>query len=286
MEFLNSFEVSSIMPALLNILGAIVLLILTFIIAGWARRASRRGMERSQLDPALTRFFASIVRYTVIVLGVLAVLGIFGISVASFAAILAAMGFAVGLALQGTLSHFAAGIMLLLFRPFTIDDVVSVAGVKGKVIEIGLVTTLFDTFDNRRIIVPNGTIYGSTIENLTHHDLRRVDVNVGTDYDAALDETRAVLESVASSIEGGVEEPSPRVYLSELGGSSINWAVRVWARTADYWDVRERMTYQIKSALDDHKIGIPYPQMDIHLDELKTETGSNGDPVPETDTET
>jgi small conductance mechanosensitive channel len=150
-----------------------------------------------------------------------------------------------------------------------------VAGIKGKVVEIGLFTTLFDTPDNRRIIVPNGEIFGSTIENISHHDTRRVDVAVGTDYDAELSVTRKVLEEVANSIEGGRTDPAPQVYLSELGGSSINWSVRVWAATGDYWGVRERLTNQVKDALDAQGIGIPYPQMDVHLDSPLSSNGAD-----------
>jgi small conductance mechanosensitive channel len=271
------FNVSGALGSfLLNVLGAIVLLIVTFVVAGWAQRATRTVVERSELDPTLAAFFSSLARYAVLVLGGLAVLGLFGISVASFAAILAALGFAVGLALQGTLSHFAAGVMLLLFRPFTVGDKVSAAGVSGKVVEVGLFTTLFDTADNRRIIVPNGAIFGDTIENETHHDTRRVDVSVGTDYDADLTATRAALTEVASSVEGGLSDPAPQVYLAELGASSIDWSVRVWAPTGDYWAVRERLAKQIKEALDARGIGIPYPQMDVHLDQLAP---SDGEPA-------
>ena len=257
----------------LNIMGAIVLLVVTFVVAGWAQRATRTVVERSELDPTLAAFFSSLARYTVLVLGGLTVLGLFGISVASFAAILAALGFAVGLALQGTLSHFAAGVMLLLFRPFTVGDKVSAAGISGKVVEVGLFTTLFDTPDNRRIIVPNGAIFGATIENETHHDTRRVDVSVGTDYDADLSATRSALTEVASAVEGGLSDPAPQVYLVELGASSIDWSVRVWAQTSDYWTVRERLTNQIKGALDARGIGIPYPQMDVHVDQLVPSDG-------------
>jgi small conductance mechanosensitive channel len=273
MDFSLSLE--SLMPLLLNAAGALLLLILTFIVAGWAKRATRAGVERANLDPTLSRFFGSLARYTVLILGGLAILGIFGVSVASFAAILAAAGFAMGLALQGTLSHFAAGIMLLLFRPFGVGDKVSAADITGKVVEIGLFTTLFDTSDNLRIIVPNSAIFGSTIENHTHHDTRRVDVAVGTDYEADLQTTRSILEEVAASVEGGMTDPAPQVYLSELGASSIDWAVRVWSQTPEYWDVRERLTTQLKEALDAQDIGIPYPQMDVHLD---TFAPSNGEP--------
>jgi Small-conductance mechanosensitive channel len=268
MQMLENFDYSSLVPLLLDVAGAIVLLIITFVVAGWAKRATRRSMERSELDTTLRRFFSSLARYAVLILGGLAVLGVFGISVASFAAVLAAAGFAVGMALQGTLAHFASGIMLLIFRPFTAGDKVSAAGVTGTVVEIGLFTTLFDTVDNRRLIVPNGAIYGSTIENITHHDTRRVDIGVGTEYDADLGAVRSVLEQTAASIDGGLSDPAPQVYLSELGGSSINWSVRVWAKTSDYWEVKERLTHAVKQALDEHGIGMPYPQMDVHLDNV------------------
>jgi small conductance mechanosensitive channel len=266
MNVLETFELTRLIPFALDVLGALVLLVITLWAARWAHRVTGRSMERSGLDATLTRFTAKLARYAVLILGGLAVLSLFGISVASFAAILAAGAFAVGLALQGTLSNFAAGAMLLVFRPFKVGDVVSVAGITGKVVEIELFTTQFDTPDNRRLVVPNGEIFGSTIENITFHPTRRVDVDVGTDYGADLRETRAVLEKVARSSEGVLEEPAPQVYLKQLGGSSIDWAVRVWTNTPDYWAVRERVTQEIKEALDGAEIGIPFPQMDLHLD--------------------
>jgi small conductance mechanosensitive channel len=271
-DLLETFDVSRLVPFLLDLVGAIVLLVVTVVVAGWARRATRRALERSRLDATLTRFGGNLARYGVLVLGGLAILSLFGISVASFAAIIAAAAFAIGLAFQGTLSNFSAGAMLLIFRPFRIGDVVSVAGMTGKVVEIDLFTTQFDTPDNRRIVVPNGEIFGSTIENITFHPTRRVDVDVGTDYDADLRTTRTVLEEVASSTEGVLEEPAPQIYLKELGGSSIDWAIRVWADTADYWAVRERITQRAKEALDAAGIGIPFPQMDVHLDRIGTES--------------
>lgn len=257
---------AGLIPFALDLLGAIVLLIITVWVARWGRRMTTRSLDRGGMDPMLTKFTANLVRYGILVLGGLTVLSVFGISVASFAAILAAAAFALGLALQGTLGNFSAGAMLLVFRPFELGDVVSVAGITGKVVEIDLFTTQVDTFDNRRMIIPNGSVFGSTIENITHHPTRRVDVDVGTDYGADLRETRAVLDRVAANTEGVLEEPAPQVYLKQLGGSSIDWAVRVWAETSDYWAVRERVTHSIKIALDDAGIGIPFPQMDVHLD--------------------
>jgi small conductance mechanosensitive channel len=268
MNALGSLEMATLIPFALSLLGALLLLAVTVIAARWAHRLTGRALDRARMEPTLTRFAANLARYSVLVLGILAVLGTFGISVASFAAILAAGAFAIGLALQGTLGHFAAGAMLLIFRPFRVGDVVSVAGITGKVVEIDLFTSQFDTPDNRRMVVPNGAIFGSTIENITFHPTRRVDVDVGTEYSADLRATRAVLEQAVADAEGVLPEPAPQVYLKELGDNSINWAVRVWALTPDFWAVRERVTQQIKEALDDAGIGIPFPQLDVHFDDV------------------
>jgi small conductance mechanosensitive channel len=266
MAFLEGFDFAGLIPIGLKVIGALLLLIITLWVARWARKITTGSLERGGMEPTLTRFTGSLVRYGIWILGGLTVLSVFGISVASFAAILAAAGFAVGLALQGTLGNFSAGAMLLIFRPFRVGDMVSVAGVMGKVVEIDLFTTQFDTPDNRRIIIPNGAIFGSTIENISFHATRRVDVEVGTSYDADLRETRAVLDRVAGAAEGVLEDPEPQVYLKQLGGSSIDWVVRVWTETPEYWAVKERVTHSLKIALDDAGIGIPYPQMDVHVD--------------------
>ena len=158
--------------------------------------------------------------------------------------------------------------MLLIFRPFKVNDMVEVGGTRGKVHEIQLFTTVLDTPDNRRITVPNGNIFSDTIENETFHDTRRVDVAVGTDYPADLDETRAVLLRAANSVKGRLTDKEPVAYLDSLGDSCINWSVRVWAKTEDYWTVKDRLTLAVKNSLDEAGIGIPYPQMDVHVDQL------------------
>ena len=250
----------------IRVLGAIVLLFVAFGVAKWTKKATFNALERSNLDLTLTKFFSNLARYLVLIVAIVAILGLFGIDVTSIAAILAAAGFAIGLALQGTLANFSAGVMLLIFRPFKAGDVIDVAGVKGKVKEISLFTTELDTPDNRRLIVPNGSIFGSTIENVTFHPIRRVDVAVGTDYPADLNATRKVLEDAAASVEPQADGKEPQVYLSELGDSSIAWSVRVWTSTEDYWGVKEELTQKVKDALDEAGIGIPYPQMDVHMD--------------------
>jgi len=249
----------------LRAVGVLVVLFAAWVLAGWARRTTRRGLERGGVDATLTKFFANLARYIVLTAAVLAALGVAGIETTGFAAVLAAAGFAIGMALSGTLSNFAAGVMLLTFRPFKVGDVVSVSGVTGKVNEIELFTTTLDTPDNRRIIVPNGTVFGSTIENITYHPTRRVDVVVGTDYGADLDRAREVLAEAAAR-HHAVAEQDPAIVLTDLGDSSINWQVRVWCQTGDYWAVKDALTKDVKNSLDAAGIGIPFPQRDLHID--------------------
>ena len=257
---------ASILGGIMSIVKAVVLLIIVWMVAGWARRGSQRAFEKGSFDVTLSKFISNLLRWAILLLGVLAILGIFGVETTSFAAVLAGAGLAIGMAFSGTLSSFASGVLLLTFRPFQVGQVVNVAGVTGKVEEIGIFTTTMDTPDNRRIIVPNSSIFGSTIENISYHPTRRADVAVGTDYSADLDRTRQVLEQAARGVPGRLEDQDPQVVLVELGASSIDWQVRVWANAADFFPVKEAATRAIKVALDDAGIGIPYPQMDVHLD--------------------
>ena len=191
----------------------------------------------------------------------------FGIQTASFAAVLAAAGFAIGLAFQGTLGNFSAGVMLLVFRPFKVGDFVEVNGETGTCEHIDLFTCEFRTLDNKKLIVPNGAVFGSTITNYTGYEIRRADVNVGAEYSADLDKTRKVLEKAAANIPGMIKDPAPQVFLASLGDSSVDWQLRIWCKTADYWDVYQATVRAAKVALDEAGIGIPFPQRDVHLDE-------------------
>jgi len=251
------------------LIWAVVILIVSVIVAKILSRLMQRAATRSKLDLTLSQFFGKMVYYLVLVLGVTLALGKFGVEMTSFAAILAAAGFAVGMALSGTLSNFAAGVMLLIFRPFSVGHVVNAAGVVGKVNAIELFTTTLDTPDNRRIIVANAAIYGGTIENISYHTERRVDVSVGCDYGADLDATRSVLEQAANALADLTVQGDGRgfqIVLGDLGDSSVNWTVRLWVKADDYWGAKEALTRAIKKHLDDAKIGIPFPQMDVHLD--------------------
>jgi len=264
-DWLQSEYATLIVPYALRVLGALGLLFVAWILAAWARRFTLKQLGHAKFDLTLTKFFSNAARYVILVLAALSCLQVFGVDVTSFAAVIAAAGFAIGLAFQNSLSNFSAGIMLLVFRPFKVGDVVNVAGYTGPIAEIELFTTMLDTFDNRRIIIPNSQVFSSTIENISYHPTRRADVNVGTDYGADLDETRAVLERVANAATHKVPEKDIQVALLELGDSAISWQVRVWAESANWWATKEELTRNIKVELDKAGIGIPFPQMDVHL---------------------
>ena len=256
---------------LLKGIAFIVILFVGRYIARWVRDLIRGGLDAPGADRTLTKFAGNFAYYGIFLLALFAGLETVGVETASFVAVLAAASFAVGLALQGTLANFAAGIMLLVFRPFSVGDYVDIAGETGFVREIQLFFTQLQTRDNRLIIVPNGDIFGATIENIFAYDEIRVDCDVGTDYPADIDETREVLLDAARSVDDRIEEKGEQAALVELGGSSINWQVRIWAEPDNYFRLKQELTRQVKYKLDEADIGIPFPQMDVHLDELNGE---------------
>lgn len=247
----------------LRLLGVILVLIGAWVVAVWARKTVYRALNRPRFDQTLVRFISNSVRWAALVLGVVAALSIFGIAPTSLAAVVGATGLAIGLALQGSLSNLAAGIMLLLLRPFKVGDVVNLAGQIGKVDDIELFNTKVDTLDNRRLVIPNGQIFGSVIENLTHHDQRRIDINVGVEYAADIDVTRQALLRATASIPGVLKDPAPDAVVTGLGASSVDWQLRVWCKTADFGVVRQSTIRAAKLALEEAGISIPFPQMEL-----------------------
>lgn len=245
---------------------AIVLILAVFLAAGWARGITKKACGRAKVEETLARFLSNVIGYLILIAGAIMILGTLGVETTSFAAILAAAGFAIGMAMSGMLGNIAAGVMLLLFRPFKVGHYIKAASTEGTVDEIGLFTTTLDTPDKRRIIVPNGKIFGDNIENVSYHPIRRVGISVGTDYGADIDKARAVMLEAAKATEHVLTDPEPAVVLTGLGGSSIDWAVRVWVNSADYWEVMDTLTRNVKYALDEAAIGIPFPQMDLHID--------------------
>ncbi len=242
----------------------IVVLIVGYMVASYVGRMTGSFVSK-KVDLTLGRFLNKAVRNGIMLIILAVALKRFGVDITAFAVAIGALGFAVGMALQGTLGNIAAGIMLLIFRPFKVDDYIIVAGTEGTVEEIDLFTTRLNTLDNRHVIVPNGEIFGNTLENFSRNPVRRVDVNVGAEYSADLDTTRRILEEAASNIPGAVAEPAPQVYLVELADSSVNWQLRVWCHPTAYWNVREELTESAKKSMDANGIGIPFPQLDVNF---------------------
>ena len=245
---------------------ALIVLVVAYFVAAFISRICSAPI-RKRVDETLGRFVGRVIFYLIIVSACLGVLQYFGIGVTSFAAVMGAATLAVSLSFQGTLSNFSAGVMLLVFRPFKVGDAITAAGISAKVYEIDLFTTTFDTPDNRRIIVPNKKIYGDIIENGSHHNERRIDVTVGVDYSADIDTTRANLLAATQTLKGIIEGEGRgiQISLTELADSSVNWVIRVWVPSSDYGSLREELLRAVKLQLDDAGIGIPFPQMDVHI---------------------
>jgi small conductance mechanosensitive channel len=248
----------------LKIIGAILVLIIGRIAAGIVRKVLGKTLERMNTDPAIISFAGWIVYYLVIVVAVLAALGNFGIETASFVAVLGAMAFAIGFALQGSLSNFAAGIMLLIFRPFRIGDYVEAGGASGSVKSMGVFSTELRTPDNIKIIVPNGKIFGDTIKNVTAEDTRRIDLVIGIGYGSSIEKAVKVFTEMTQADARVLKDPATQIAVAELADSSVNFVVRPWVKTSDYWAVRFDLTRAIKEALDREGIEIPFPQMVVH----------------------
>lgn len=249
----------------LKVLGAIVVLLVGRWIAGRVRAGIGRGLERRSLDPTLVPFLAGAGYYATLAVVLIAVLALFGIQTTSLVAILGVAGLAVGLALQGTLSNFAAGVMLLAFRPFKVGQYVECAGTAGSVEEIGLFSTLMATPDNVQIIVPNAAIWGQTIKNYSANDTRRNDLVVGVSYGDDLGKAIATVREVLDADERVLREPEPVVAVSALGESSVDLVARPWCRASDYWALRFHLTQRLKEALEAAGCTIPFPQRDVHV---------------------
>jgi small conductance mechanosensitive channel len=249
----------------LKVIAAVAIFIIGRWVAMLVRRVVRRVMERAKVESIITGFVSSIAYIALLAFVVIAALGQLGIQTTSFIAILGAAGLAIGLALQGSLANFAAGFLMIIFRPFKVGDFIEGAGVAGVVEEIQIFTTTLKTGDNKIIIVPNAKLAGDNITNYSALETRRVDMTVGVAYDADLAHVKKVLNDIISQDERILAGPAPLVAVAELADSSVNFVVRVWTRTSDYWAVKFDMTETIKNRFDAEGIGIPFPQRDIHI---------------------
>ncbi len=250
----------------LDVVAALVILIVGWMAAGWARRAINRGLEKTgKVDVTLRMFLSSFGRYTIIVVTVLAVLSRFGVQTASLITVMGAAGLAIGLALQGTLSNVAAGVMLLLFRPFKVGDYVEAAGLAGTVKSVTLFVTELSTPDNVQVLAPNSQVWGASVRNYSHHATRRVDIAVGIGYDDNIDEAMAAMHKTIAADDRAHGDPEAFVGVTDLGDNSVNLTVRVWCDAGNYWPLKFDLTKALKEQLDAAGISIPYPQRTVHV---------------------
>jgi len=250
----------------LNALGAVAILIVGWIIAGWAKSATTKALDRIKaVDAMLTSFFSSMVKYVILAFTVVAVLNRFGVETTSFVAVIGAAGLAIGLALQGTLSNVAAGVMLLLFRPFKVGDFIECGALSGTIKEAGLFTTKMATGDNVHIVTPNSQLWGTAIHNFSHNPTRRVELTVGIGYGDDIDKAIDVIKRIVSQDERIHKDPEPFVEVANLGDSAVELVVRVWADNANYGSVKFALTKAIKQTFDKEGISFPYPQRDVHI---------------------
>jgi len=226
----------------------------------------QRLMRKQETDEILVSFVSAIVRWVLLLFVVIAALSQLGIDTTSLIALLGAAGLAIGLSLQSSLSNFAAGVMLIVFRPFTKGDFIDAGGAMGVVDKISIFTTILTTTDNKEVIIPNGAIMGGNITNFSARPTRRVDMVFGISYDDDIRKAKTLLEEIIAADERVLAEPAPVISLSELADSSVNFVVRPWVNSADYWAVLWETTESVKLKFDEAGISIPYPQMDVHLD--------------------
>ncbi|BCS98716.1 mechanosensitive ion channel protein [Desulfoluna limicola] len=249
----------------LKVVAALAIFIIGRIAAGMLRGVLKKMMEKGQVEPTLTSFICSVSYVAMLAFVIIAALGKLGVQTASFVAVLGAAGLAVGLALQGSLSNFASGVLLVIFTPFKVGDYVEAGGTSGTVEEISIFSTIIKSPDNKRIIVPNASVTGANIINHTANDQRRVDLVVGVGYGDDIDLVRTTLQEILAKDDRLLAEPAPTIGVVELAESSVNLVVRPWVKTADYWAVYFDLNEAIKKTFDEKGISIPFPQRDLHL---------------------
>lgn len=256
-EIIGGYAFSLIMAILIFVIGKWLVNKITKVLVKLLRKV--KGM-----DETLVKFLENIVYYILMIVVILTALSELGVETTSFLAILGAAGLAIGLALKDSLGNFASGVMIILFKPFKVGDFVTAAGISGTVSEVGIFNSIFTTGDNQRIIVPNGAITSGSIVNVNAHDTRRVDLVVGIGYDDDIKKAKEVLNDIIKSNEKVLLDKGVTVAVSELADSSVNFVVRAWVNTPDYWAVKFDLTETIKLRFDEEGISIPYPQQDVH----------------------
>ncbi len=253
-----------------QIIGALAILIIGRMVVGILVGIVRRLMNKANVDETLTKFVLSLTRIMLMTFVFIAALNALGVATTSFIAIIGAAGLAIGLALQGSLANFASGVMLIIFRPFKSGDFVEAGGVAGVVEDISIFSTIMRTGDNKQMIIPNSNITGSNIINYSAKDTRRVDFVFGIGYDDDLKKAKQLLVEIINGDDRILKDPAPVVAVSELADSSVNFIVRPWVKSGDYWAVYWDITEKVKLTFDNQGISIPYPQQDVHMHQVTT----------------
>ena len=272
---MNMFESNNIqelielyaIPWGINIIFALAIFFIGRFIARLLLNIVDKVLNKAGMDPMLVSFVHSILNALLLLFIIIASLDQLGVDTTSFIALIGAAGLAVGLALQGSLQNFASGVLLIVFRPFKVGHFIEAGGATGVVEEIGIFSTRMKTGDNREIIVPNGAIYGGTITNNSARDTRRIDMVFGIGYDDDIRKAKAIMQEIIDADERILKEPAALIAVGELADSSVNFNVRPWVNAGDYWAVLFDLNEKIKLAFDDNGISIPYPQMDLHLNQ-------------------
>lgn len=265
--------VPSLLSFLMQVIVAIIVLLIGSRIIKFLLKLIRKSLDRSKVEAGVVTFLCSLVKYSLYFVLAMIILAQFGVTTSSVVAVLGSAGLTLGLALQGSLSNFAGGVLILLLKPFVVGDYIidGVTGQEGTVSSITIFYTKLLTIDNRLILIPNGTLSNSSITNVTHMEKRRIDLLIGVSYEANLAKTKQVLLDVVKSEDKILPGEPVDVYVSELADSSVQMGVRAWVKTEDYWPIRWKMTEDIKNALDANGISIPYPQMDVTVAMQKEE---------------
>jgi len=254
-----------VIPWAINISLALVIFYIGRVVVSIVVKVLRKLLVRAKMDDILINFVSSIVKSLLLLFVIVASLDQLGVNTTSLIALLGAAGLAVGLALQGSLQNFAAGVMMIVFRPFKAGDFVEAGGTSGVVEAINIFSTTMRTGDNREIIVPNGSIYNGAITNFSARETRRIDMVFGIGYGDDLRKAREIMQNVMDADERVLKDPAYTVAVSELADSSVNFVVRPWVKSGDYWAVKFDLTEKIKLAFDENGISIPFPQMDVHM---------------------
>ena len=265
--------VPSLLSFLVQVIVAIIVLLIGSRIIKFLLKLIRKSLDRSKVEAGVVTFLCSLVKYSLYFVLAMIILAQFGVTTSSVVAVLGSAGLTLGLALQGSLSNFAGGVLILLLKPFVVGDYIidGATGQEGTVSSITIFYTKLLTIDNRLILIPNGTLSNSSITNVTHMENRRIDLLIGVSYEANLAKTKQVLLDVVKSEDKILPGEPVDVYVSELADSSVQMGVRAWVKTEDYWPIRWKMTEDIKNALDANGISIPYPQMDVTVAMQKEE---------------